>query len=74
MKYMAHIVQGKVVNVSLWDGQSDWNPEGQLVELPTKEYVDPESGQRKVRVLAGIGWDYVDGEFIDNRPPPERLV
>lgn len=20
---------------------------------------------------AGVGWDYIDGEFVDNRPQPE---
>jgi len=23
---------------------------------------------------AGIGWSYVDGEFVDNRPPPEVVT
>jgi hypothetical protein len=58
MKKMAHIVDGKVVNVSLWDGQSDWEPAEEVVQiLPGTP--------------GGIGWDYVDGEFIDNRPPLE---
>lgn len=23
---------------------------------------------------AGIGWDYIDGQFVDNRPQPEIVV
>jgi len=23
---------------------------------------------------AGIGWDYVDGQFVDNRPAPEVIA
>lgn len=55
MKNMAHIDNGKVVNVSLWDGISEWHPDEQVVEIPQDQVV-------------GIGWDYVDGVFIDNRP------
>jgi hypothetical protein len=55
MKNMAHIADGKVVNVSLWDGVSEWNPDEQVVEIPQDQ-------------AAGIGWDYVNGDFVDNRP------
>jgi hypothetical protein len=55
LKRYAHIVDGKVVNVSIWDGESEWNPEEEIVELPYGS-------------TAGIDWDYIDGEFIDNRP------
>ena len=58
LKYMAQILDGKVVNVSVWDGQSDWSPSEQVVEIPDG-------------VTAGIGLDYVDGEFVDNRPVEE---
>ena len=60
LKTYAHIVDGKVVNVSLWDGESDWKPAEEVVEIPDG-------------VTAGIDWDYVDGEFEDNRPQPEEL-
>lgn len=60
MKTYAHIIDGKVVNVSLWDGESDWVPEEEIVEIPE------DSG-------AGIGWDWDGEEFIDNRPAPEPL-
>ena len=58
MKTYAHIVDGKVTNVSLWDGESAWTPAEEVVEIPEG-------------ITAGIGWDYVDGEFIDNRPKEE---
>ena len=48
---------GLVVNTVVWDGESDWTPpEGTtLVSLADHPHV-------------GIGWDFVDGEFVDNRP------
>jgi hypothetical protein len=58
LKTYAHIVDGKVVNVSLWDGVTDWTPAEEVVEIPEG-------------TTAGIGWDYVDGEFVDNRPVEE---
>lgn len=54
MKNMAHIIEGKVVDVSLWDGVSKWNPETEVVEIPEGSH-------------AGIGWDYIKGKFVDNR-------
>jgi hypothetical protein len=55
LKTYAHIVDGKVVNVSLWLKA----PEDEtLVEIPEG-------------TTAGIDWDYIDGEFIDNRPKTE---
>jgi hypothetical protein len=62
LKTFAHIVDGRVVNVSLWDGVTEWNPAEEVVEIPEG-------------VTAGIDWDYVDGEFVDNRPveEPEEL-
>jgi hypothetical protein len=59
LKTMAHIVDGKVVNVSVWDGVSEWAPAEEVVEIPDG-------------TTAGIGWDYVDGEFVDNRPVVEE--
>lgn len=55
MKKMAHIVGGKVINVSKWDGVTPWEPVEDVVEIPEG-------------VTAGPGWDYVDGQFVDNRP------
>ena len=55
MKTYAHILDGKVVNVSIWDGESEWTPDEEIVEIPEE-------------TPAGIGWDYIDGQFVDNRP------
>jgi hypothetical protein len=55
IKKMAHIVDGKVINISLWDGQTLWQPVEEVVQiLPGTP--------------GGIGWDYVDGKFVDKRP------
>jgi GH25 family lysozyme M1 (1,4-beta-N-acetylmuramidase) len=56
LKKFAHIIDNKVVDVSLWDGASEWDPEGEVVEIVG---------------VAGIGWDYIDGAFMDNRPVVE---
>ena len=55
LKTYAHIADGKVVNVSVWDGVTPWEPVEDTVEIPEG-------------TTAGIEWDYVDGKFIDNRP------
>ena len=60
LKNMAHIVDGVVVNVSLWDGKTKWTPAEEIVEIPEG-------------VSAGIDWDYIDGDFVDNRPQPEPV-
>jgi uncharacterized membrane protein len=52
MEY-AHIKDNKVINVILWDGESELSYSDELVLLTNN---------------AGIDWDYIDGEFIDNRP------
>jgi hypothetical protein len=51
-KTYAIIEDGKVINVAAWDGESDWEFAEAAVEIIG---------------VAGIGWDYIDGEFIDNR-------
>jgi hypothetical protein len=56
LKTYAHVVDGKVVNVSLWDGVTEWHPAEEIAEIPEGS-------------PAGIGWDYIDGQFVDNRPP-----
>jgi hypothetical protein len=55
LKTFAHIVDGKVVNVSLW---AETPEDETLVEIPKG-------------VTAGIDWDYIDGKFVDNRPKSE---
>lgn len=44
-----------VVNVILWDGESQWQP-------PVGTYVQPLEGE------AGIDWKFENGVFIDVRP------
>jgi hypothetical protein len=44
LKTYAHIVDGKVVNVSVWDGVTAWEPSEEVVEIPEG-------------VTAGIDWD-----------------
>jgi hypothetical protein len=58
LKTYAHIIDGKVVNISIWDGQAEFTVEEDLIEIPNDS-------------SAGIGWDYIDGEFVDNRPQTE---
>jgi hypothetical protein len=54
----AIVIDNKVTNVVLWDGESNWEHEGDAVELTDN---------------AGIGWDYIDGKFLDNRPVETEL-
>jgi hypothetical protein len=58
MSNYALVRNGKVVNVVVWDGESDYQPDGELVPLDGP---------------GGIGWDYVDGTFVDNRPAEDDL-
>jgi hypothetical protein len=58
LKTYAHILDGKVVNVSLW---AETPEDKTLVEIPEG-------------TTAGIDWDYIDGEFIDNRPPSVSMT
>jgi hypothetical protein len=63
LKHYAIVVDGVVSNTVVWDGVTDYNPDGLLVEISN---VDPEPG---------IGWDYDGQKFSDNRPItpfPER--
>jgi hypothetical protein len=54
-KTYAHILEGKVVNISLWESIPAIETDEELVEIPEGS-------------TAGIDWDYVNGKFIDNRP------
>jgi hypothetical protein len=58
-KSYAHIKDNKVINTIVWDGESELSYADELVPL---------NGN------AGIDWDYIDGEFVDNRPPVENLM
>lgn len=54
-KTYAIIENNKVTNVVSWDGQSEWVHSAEAIEITG---------------LGGIGWDYIDGKFVDNRPEP----
>lgn len=56
-KRWACVKDGKVEMVIIWDGVQEWPPAN------TYTMVELVEGSR-----AGIGWDYIDGEFVDNRP------
>jgi hypothetical protein len=60
-KHYAIVLHGVVVNTVVWDGVTEYNPEGLLVDLTG---TDPEPG---------IGWDYDGKKFVDNRPVEESL-
>jgi hypothetical protein len=56
----AHVKNGAVVNVSLWDGSSDYKPP----KGETLHQLDDDSP-------VGPGWSFKNGEFVDERPPAE---
>ena len=57
MNKWAIIENGKVVNVILWDGESPWEAKaGQSVV----KISEPENGEQE----PGIGWVYINKEFI----------
>jgi len=57
VKRWACVKDGKVDMVIIWDGVQNWPPaeDYEMVELADDSPV-------------GKDWDYVDGEFEDNRP------
>ena len=67
MPIYAHVEDGVVMNTSVWDGVQPYTPPDgvELVRLSDED--EPYAG------MPGVGWDYVDGEFIDNRPEPEEF-
>ena len=52
----AIVENGVVINVVVWDGESAYNPYGELILV---DGLTPEPG---------IGWDYDGNTFTDNRP------
>lgn len=57
----AVVINGIVQNTVVWDQSGSWSPPdgAEIVPIPD------ESG-------VCVGWDYVDGEFFDNRPVEEN--
>jgi hypothetical protein len=68
MRY-AHVKDGKVVNTSVWDGLTAYTPDEGVTMVPLPTYIDDEGVERHT---GGIGWDYVEGQFVDNRPELEE--
>lgn len=58
IKDYAEISGTKVVNTFVWDGVTDFTSEYQTVPIPDGLGI-------------GIGWDYINGKFVDNRPVEE---
>lgn len=52
----------KVLNISVWDGESDWTPpEGTIaVKIPDDQLE-----------FVTVDWRYIDGEFVAPEPPEE---
>jgi hypothetical protein len=55
-KHYALVQNGVITNVVVWDGETPYTPDGELVLI---DGLTPEPG---------IGWDYKKGKFVDNRP------
>ena len=51
-KTFAVVLEEKVENIIVWDGESPFEIEGSLVEIPEGLFVD-------------IGFNYIDGVFVD---------
>jgi hypothetical protein len=58
-KHYAIVQRGLVTNVVVWDGETSYNPDGDLVLIDG------------LTTEPGIGWDYDGEQFADNRPQPE---
>jgi hypothetical protein len=61
VKQYAHVVDGIVVNVSLRSDSTQLKENELIIEIPKD-------------IPAGIGWDYVDGTFIDNRELNQEII
>jgi hypothetical protein len=61
VKRYAHLEGDLVINVSLWDGVSDWNPGCEIVELADDSPVGP-------------GWTREGNDWVAPPPTPEELA
>lgn len=59
----------EVINIVLWDGNPNYQPDGNtiLIPLPFVDEVNEETGETVRAYSGGIGWHYVDGDFVDDR-------
>ena len=58
MRY-AQIIDGTVINVIVWDGETDLGLDGELVNVDDTP--------------CGPGWTVVDGEFVAPPEPDDEL-
>lgn len=58
MNYALINTDGLVVNVTVWDGKTEWQPLEGLQAIPLEGN-------------AGIGWSYINGQFVPPTPPEE---
>jgi hypothetical protein len=63
MSVYAHVRDGQVVNVSVWDGAAPYEPADGATLVLLGDDVEPG--------MPGIGWDYDGTTFTDNRPTPD---
>ena len=66
----AKVFDGVVVDAVVAETVPEDTDEATFVEITFTTYVDA-AGNEGRAYAAGIGWDYVDGEFVDNRPVEE---
>jgi hypothetical protein len=59
MNKYAVVVNGVVTNVALWDGQTDWAPDGEVILLADG-------------ISAGPKWTYSNGIFTEPVDPEEQ--
>ena len=64
----AKISNGVVVDALVAEAAPSDTDDARYVALPYEDFVDEKTGRARRRYLGGIGWDYVDGQFVDNRP------
>lgn len=57
MKKYAEVIDGKVTNIVMWNGEAEVAGSENFVEILDDVFVD-------------LGMDYSKGKFVDNRPKP----
>lgn len=60
MNKYAIVKDEEVVNVALWDGEAEWQPDGQIVEVPSGLSVGP-------------GWRFADGQWTAPEREPHDI-
>lgn len=60
MKF-AVVVDNKIVNIALWDGVSEWSPEGEIIDMS------------ELPAGCSIGWELVNNVWVDPQPEVDEL-